>query len=385
MALPYWRLSAYYFFYFAFVGAFSPYFGLYLSSIGFTAADIAIVMSLMQVMRILAPGLWGWLADRIGARTPIIRAAGAASLGGFLIFFSTEQFIGVFVAMALMSFFWSASLPLVEALTLEHLKSRVSRYGAVRVWGSIGFVVTVLVLGDLLERTELGLVLWACSLLLAGIFLCSLSVPEAPVHSERAVATQSLRDILRSGPVAGLFAAAFFMSCAHGALYVFYSIHLDEHGYSKRMIGGLWTLGVLAEIGVFLCMPWLLRRFTLRGLLLAALLAASLRFIIIGWAVASPAWLVGAQLLHGLTFGAFHASSVAALNQWFDARQQARAQALYGSVSFGAGGMVGGLLSGWMWAPLGGAWAFAVSSLFAFAGYLLLRRLWRADTPMGQG
>ena len=385
MALPYWRLSAYYFFYFAFVGAFSPYFGLYLASIGFTAADIAIVMSLMQVMRILAPSLWGWLADRIGARTPIIRVAGAASLGGFLIFFSTEQFIGVFVAMALMSFFWSASLPLVEALTLEHLKSRVSRYGAVRVWGSIGFVVTVLVLGDLLERTDLGLVLWACSILLAGIFLCSLSVPEAPVHAERAVATQSLRDILCSGPVAGLFGAAFFMSCAHGALYVFYSIHLDEHGYSKRLIGGLWTLGVLAEIGVFLCMPWLLRRFTLRSLLLAALLAASLRFVIIGWAVASPAWLVGAQLLHGLTFGAFHASSVAALNQWFDARQQARAQALYGSVSFGAGGMVGGLLSGWMWAPLGGAWAFAVSSLFALAGYLLLRRLWRADASTGQG
>ncbi|MBP6096095.1 MAG: MFS transporter [Methyloversatilis sp.] len=385
MALPYWRLSAYYFFYFAFVGAFSPYFGLYLSSIGFTAADIAIVMSLMQVMRILAPSLWGWLADRIGARTPIIRAAGAASLGGFLIFFSTEQFIGVFVAMALMSFFWSASLPLVEALTLEHLKSRVSRYGAVRVWGSIGFVVTVLVLGDLLERTDLGLVLWACSVLLAGIFLCSLSVPEAPVHAERAVATQSLRDILRSGPVAGLFGAAFFMSCAHGALYVFYSIHLDEHGYSKRLIGGLWTLGVLAEIGVFLCMPLLLRRFTLRAVLMAALLAASIRFIVIGWAVASPAWLVGAQLLHGLTFGAFHASSVAALNQWFDARQQARAQALYGSVSFGAGGMVGGLLSGWMWAPLGGAWAFAVSSLFALAGYLLLRRLWRADTLTAQG
>lgn len=124
MPLPYWRLSAYYLFYFAFVGAFSPYFGLYLSSIGFSAADIAIVMSLMQVMRIVAPGMWGWLADRIGARTPIIRGAGAASLAGFLIFFSTEQFVGVFVAMALMSFFWSASLPLVEALTLEHLKSR---------------------------------------------------------------------------------------------------------------------------------------------------------------------------------------------------------------------------------------------------------------------
>jgi PPP family 3-phenylpropionic acid transporter len=385
MALPYWRLSAYYFFYFAFVGAFSPYFGLYLSSIAFSAADIAIVMSLMQVMRILAPSLWGWLADRIGARVPIVRAAGLASLCGFLVFFSTEQFIGVFIAMALMSFFWSASLPLVEALTLEHLKSGVSRYGGIRVWGSIGFVAAVLVLGDVLERTGLGAVLWACSLLLAGIFLCSMCVPEAPAHAGGAGGIRPLRAVLRRGPVAGLFGAAFFMSCAHGALYVFYSIYLDEHGYGKRLIGGLWTLGVVAEIGVFLAMPWLLRRFTLRALLLLALLAAVIRFLIIGWAVSSLVWLAGAQLLHGLTFGAFHAGSVAALNQWFDARQQARAQALYGSVSFGAGGMAGGLLAGWLWAPFGGVWAFSVSALFAVAGYALLRAQWRPDGAARHG
>ncbi|HEY9192218.1 MAG TPA: MFS transporter [Methyloversatilis sp.] len=385
MPLPYWRLSAYYFFYFAFVGAFSPYFGLYLSSIGFGAADIAIVMSLMQVMRIVAPGMWGWLADRLGARTPIVRAAGAASLGGFLIFFTTETFTGVFVAMALMSFFWSASLPLVEALTLEHLKARVARYGAIRVWGSIGFVVIVLALGEMLDRTGLGAVLWACALLLAGVAACAACLPEAPLHAGAVPATQPLRDILRSRPVAGLFGAAFFMSCAHGALYVFYSIHLDEHGYSKSVIGGLWTLGVLAEIVVFLVMPWLLRRFTLRAMLLTSLLAAVVRFQIIGWAVDSPAWLIVGQLLHGLTFGAFHACSVAALNQWFDARQQARAQALYGSASFGAGGMVGGLISGWMWAPFGGVWAFVLSSLFAAAGLLLFARSWPAEGVSGRG
>ncbi|WP_018409976.1 MFS transporter [Methyloversatilis thermotolerans] len=385
MPLPYWRLSAYYFFYFAFVGAFSPYFGLYLSSIGFTAADIGIVMSLMQVMRIVAPGMWGWLADRIGARTPIIRWAGAASLAGFLIFFATAQFWGVFVAMALMSFFWSASLPLVEALTLEHLKSRVARYGAIRVWGSIGFIVAVLLLGEMLDRTGLRGVLWGCSTVLAGICLFAFSLPEAPRHAERPPATQSLRDILRRRPVAGLFGAAFFMSCAHGALYVFYSIHLDANGYSKSAIGGLWTLGVVAEIGVFLWMPALMRRFSLRVMLLAALIAAVLRFAMIGWLVESLFWLLAAQVLHGLTFGAFHASSVGALNQWFDARQQGRAQALYGSVSFGAGGMVGGLLSGWMWAPLGGAWAYTLSSLFALAGCLLLACMWPASERVAAG
>ena len=185
--------------------------------------------------------------------------------------------------------------------------------------------------------------------------------------------------------MAGLFGAAFFMSCAHGALYVFYSIHLDEHGYSKSLIGALWTLGVLAEIAVFLWMPSLMRRFSLRTMLLAALFAAVLRFAVIGFMVGSLPWLLAAQLLHGLTFGAFHASSVAALNQWFDARQQGRAQALYGSVSFGAGGMVGGLISGWLWAPFGGGWAFALSSLFALAGCVLLARLWHPDEVVRAG
>ena len=95
--------------------------------------------------------------------------------------------------------------------------------------------------------------------------------------------------------------------------------------------------------------------------------------------------LSGGYIVIGLTFGAFHACSVAALNQWFDARQQGRAQALYGSVSFGAGGMVGGLISGWLWAPFGGGWAFALSSLFALAGCVLLARLWHPDEVVRAG
>lgn len=373
--LPYWRLSAYYFFYFAFVGAFSPYFGLYLSSIGFSAWDIGVVMSLMQVMRMLAPNLWGWLADRLGSKMPVVRVAGGASLAGFCIFFMTEHFAGAFLAMALMSFFWSASLPLVETLTLAHLRSAIHRYGAIRLWGSVGFIVAVLVLGWLLDSLPMVAVLWACALLLAGVFLCSLLMPEAEVPL-RADDTASLAGILRVPQVRGLFGACFFMSCAHGALYVFYSIYLDAHGYSKALIGGLWTLGVAAEIAVFVYMPWLMKQVSLRTLMLAALACAVLRFQLIGLGAGSLAVLVFAQLLHGATFGAFHAASVAAVNQWFAGRHHARGQALYGSVSFGAGGMVGGLVSGWVWAPWGGAGAFVLGSVFAAAGFLLLWRVW---------
>jgi len=376
--VPYWRLSAYYFFYFAFIGAFSPYFTLYLKSLHFTAWDIGVLMSLMQVMRLLAPNLWGWLADRLGAKTPIVRGAAVLSLLGFFCFFFAQAFAEFFVGMALLAFFWSAALPLVEALTFTHLGTKASRYGTIRLWGSIGFIVAVLGLGWLLERRPLVATLWVCLGLLGGILACALALPEKSAERHE-TDRLPIGDILRRREVRALFVACFFMAAAHGALYVFYSIYLVERGYGTTMVGFLWTLGVVAEILVFLYLPRLFRRFSLRGILLFSFACAVLRFLMIGWGAAWLAVLLAAQLLHSATFGAYHAAAVAAVSNWFAGRHQARGQALYGSLSFGAGGMVGGLLSGWAWDAVGPSLTFTLSAAFALAGLVLLHQGWKRE------
>ena len=169
------------------------------------------------------------------------------------------------------------------------------------------------------------------------------------------------------------------MTAAHGALNIFYTLFLDAHGVSKSVVGALWTLGVLAEIGVFLVMARVMRRFDLRTILLFSLAAAVLRFVLIGYGVGSLAVLAFAQLLHGLTFGACHAAAIAAVNRWFTGATRGRGQALYSGIAFGAGGLVGGLLSGALWDRLGGELTFAVSSLFALFGYWVVARWVRAD------
>lgn len=375
LMVPYWRLSAYYFFYFAFIGAFFPYFTLYLKSLAFSAWDIGVLMSLMQVMRLLAPNLWGWLADRLGTKTPIVRGAALMSIFGFSCFFFTQSFAGFFVGMALMAFFWSASLPLVEALTFSHLGTQANRYGSVRLWGSVGFIVAVLGLGWLLDRLPLATTLWVSLVILGGILACAMALPEK--REERHETDRlPIGDILRRREVKALFAACFFMAASHGALYVFYSIYLVEHGYSTTMVGFLWTLGVLAEIMVFLYLPRLLHIFHLRTILLFSFFCAVARFLMIGWGVEWLAIVLLAQLLHAATFGAFHAASVAAINGWFAGRHQARGQALYGSISFGAGGMMGGMLSGWLWDSLGAELTYSLSAIFAFVGMIILWRGW---------
>ena len=372
--LPYWRLSGYYFFYFAFIGAFSPYFGLYLQSLSFSAWDIGLLLSQMQLMRLFAPYLWGALADRLAQRVLIIRLAAVLSLLGFSSFFAISSFTAMLIAMALLAFFWSAALPLVETVTFDHLRDEPGRYSRIRVWGSIGFIVAVMGTGALLDRLPLPSLLWVIVATLSGILLYALALPEVAAHTS-ADAQVTVASILRQSRVRALFAACFAMSAAHGALYVFYSIHLADHYYSKFLVGCLWSLGVLAEIVVFFFMVGLSRRFGLRTILLFSFAAAVVRFLMIGQGVEWLSVIVLAQLLHGLTFGAYHAAAIAAVNRWFPGRSQGRGQAMYSSVSFGAGGLVGSLLSGWTWDAWGAAPTFAVSSAFALVG-LLLVALW---------
>lgn len=380
-ALPYWRLSGYYFFYFAFIGAFSPYFGLYLQSLKFSAWDIGLLMSQMQLMRLFGPNLWGWLADRFGRRMAIVRLAALAGLAGFTAFFWLDRLPGMLLAMAVIAFFWSAALPLVETLTFDHLREERGRYSRIRLWGSIGFIVAVLGTGAVLDVLPLNGLLWVCWGILAGILALAAILPDAPMapHPHDSL---PVGDILRQPRVRALLAACFAMSAAHGALYVFLSIHLAGHGYSKAEVGGLWSLGVLAEIVVFMLMTRLNQRYSLRVLLLASFAAAILRFLLIGWGVESLVVMVLAQLMHGLTFGAYHASAIAAVNLWFPGRAQGRGQALYSSISFGAGGLLGGLISGWTWDGIGAGWTYTLASLFAVGGFWLVWRWVRGDVAI---
>jgi PPP family 3-phenylpropionic acid transporter len=106
----------------------------------------------------------------------------------------------------------------------------------------------------------------------------------------------------------------------------------------------------------------------------------------LGWGAASAIVVVLAQLLHGATFGAHHAASVAVTGRWFAGAHQARGQAAYLSVSFGAGGMVGGLASGFLWDTVGPAWTFCFAALAALAGLLVLvRRPAARGAPQADG
>ncbi len=368
--VPYWRLSGFYFAYFGFVGAFSPFWGLYLKSLAFSALQIAILMSLFQVARIFSPSLWGWLADHTGRRVPIIQWLAGLSLLAYVGVFFGTSFSWLFAVMLLLSFFWSASLPLIEAVTLGHLGDRFDRYGHIRLWGSVGFIIAVVGLGYLIDLSGIQSLLWVILGLLATVSLFSWKLPE-PFPASKHKDDGTLRDILRRPEVIALMAACFMMSAAHGVYYTFYSIYLVDHGYSSAQVGWLWALGVICEILVFIYMPRLVKAFGLVTIMLGSLALAFLRFFVIGWAVEVVWLIVLAQTLHAATFGTYHATAVALTHRYFKGKHQSKGQGFYTSVSYGMGGSFGALLSGYAWESLGPSWTFTLSGACAMLGFII--------------
>ena len=368
--VPYWRLSGFYFFYFAFVGAVSPFWGLYLQSLAFNAFQIAVLMSLLQVMRIFAPNIWGHIADLTGRRTAIVQIAAVGSVIVFAGVFVSDNFWWLFVVMAALSFFWSASLPLVEAMTLSHLGERTDRYGRIRLWGSVGFIIMVVGLGYAFDHVSITWLPWAVLAVMLGIVACARVIPDAEILSYPDD-HQSVWDVLKRPEVATLLIACMLMAVTHGPYYTFYSIYLVDHGYDKSTVGWLWALGVLCEIGIFLTIPRIFSRITPHRLILASFALAVLRFLVIAWGVESASLVWGAQILHAFTFGTYHAAAVALIHHHFRGRHQARGQAFYTSLSYGVGGTIGGLASGLTWDSLGSAWTFTLAALSAALAWVV--------------
>ena len=364
------RLSAFYFAYFAYTGAYVAYLPLYLSDRQLSAMHIASVLALAPLARTFAPPAWGWLADASGAHRAIVVFSCAVTAVSFAALPFTERIALVIGVMSLLS---AGALPLVEAITLRQLGSQPGKYGPIRLWGSIGFIAVVMGGGLWLEGYPVTTLPAALAILMLATLGAALALPAAARHANRPRARLRVTREVRA-----LLAAGFCNAVAHGALYAFLSLHLEASGYRATAIGLLWTLGVVAEIAVFAYLPLLFRRYALSTILTASLACGAARFAMLGW-LAADLWIVLlAQLLHAATFGSFHAAAVAAVHRVFPEGAHARGQTLFSGVSYGAGAAVGFFLSGWAWGEAGARGAFSLAVIASALGAFFALRLRRA-------
>lgn len=369
--IPYWRLSSFYLFYFALLGSTAPFLALYFHHLGFSSARIGELVAIPMLMRCIAPNLWGWLGDRSGQRLLIVRLGALSTLASFSLIFFDKSYAWLALVMALHAFFWHAVLPQFEVITLAHLHGQTARYSQIRLWGSIGFILTVVGLGRLFDALSLDVYPLALVIIMAGIVVASLWVPNAQPPGQQERSPGGFLKQLASPGVVAFYVCVALMQLSHGPYYTFLTLHLEQLGYSRGVIGMLWALGVVAEVLMFLAMSRILARVSLRRVLMASFALAALRWLLLGNFAEHLLVLLLAQVLHAATFGSFHAASIAFVQRSFAARQQGQGQALYAALA-GTGGALGALYSGYSWNLLGAATTFSIASVAALAAAVII-------------
>ena len=359
--------------YFAAMGAFQIYAPLWFRDLGLSALAIGSIASLQSWTRVFAPYSWAWIADhssdrarlvdkptglalwvlRLGRPGALVRLAGVLCVAFALALALAGRFgaAAVSACVALLFIANGAVIPLMEASLAHHLNLAAGggaggRYGRARVWGSIGFMAAVLLVGALLNALGirawpwLVLLLWG---LLAGS-LWHLPLTNDPAHHDRAPV--GALAVLRRPEVAWFFVGIFLTVLAHVSLYAFFSLFAASFGMSESAIGMLWSVGVLVEIGFFWTQGHWFGRLSMHNWLLLAALVSALRF---GAMAAFGQWmavLVLTQMTHAITFAAQHAACITLVSRYFPGRLRGRGQALYTTLGYGASGVIGGVAGG---------------------------------------
>jgi PPP family 3-phenylpropionic acid transporter len=357
-------LRACYFFFFSILGIMVPYLGVFFDSRGFNAQEIGFLLAILMATRIVAPNVWAAVADRTGMRSELIKLGSCAAAITYISFFFDGSFVYLAISLAIYTFFWNAILAQLEVITLETLGDKAERYGAIRSWGSVGYIVLVISGGLAIDYWGPEVLPYMGMILFLGLFACSLPLPA----NRSVVVNKSERPKLKlDASLVWFMLSAMLLQMSVGPFYGFFVLYLKQVGYSETIAGLLVALGVLAEIVIFFYSSRLIRQYGIRVLLVVSILLTVIRWLLLAFGVEYVSLLIISQLLHAFTFGLVHAASIHFIHRHFNVSHRSTGQALYASVSFGVGGALGTWISGIIWgdgSQIMWVWIFAAGCAF---------------------
>ena len=353
----------------------TPYFQRLLSMRGFDHYAIGVILGWFEFMAVVAPPIWGLLSDWSRKPRLVLALAIAGVAPSFLLFGTTSALLPAIGAAILFGFFYRPLVPLTDGVTFRCIHARGGDYGRIRIGGSIGFLVAVLMLEQLgIAKDTTGRMILLAMMVATGVHLFSvLIIPHPPADTSRTDKVERKpRNFaaLATRPLIMLTLCGFLGRIAMTSYYSFFTLYLqDVHQF--RQAGYLWVLGPLSELPLIFFSRRIMDRIGVRSLFALGLVGIAMRLT--GLGLASTIWLViPLQLLHCLTFGAFHTASVTYVSYSVPARLQSSAQTLFAGLTAGGGALVGGFLGGWVCRAWGFRPLYLSFSLFAVVALVVL-------------
>ncbi len=366
-------LSLTYFFYFGQLGVFVPFAGLFLDSRNFSSSQIGTLLALVAISRIIGPNLWAASVDKSGKIGEVLRLGCLLAFITFSAIFFVYDYWLLCLTFCLMMMFWTAVLPQLEVITVKATENSQGGYGRLRVWGSIGFIVFSVLAGFLIDWFGAEAIIYLSALVLLLLYVSSMLIV-APQHKPEAHSEVKTDYKLVFSLLFIVFMLAnTLLQISFGTYYNFFALYMQDKGYSGSLTGVFIAIGVTAEIFIFVYAASLLKHYKVLVLLAFSILLTSIRWLALAFFADNIIIIMLSQVIHALSFGLTHAASVYFLSQYFSSRFQSRAQALYVSITFGAGSALGSVIAGILWSDgTGATQSFVFSAACAFIAGMML-------------
>jgi len=352
----FFKLSAFYFFYFAAVGVYVIFLPKVLHDLGYTAMQIGIVFALAPLMRFATPFLF---LKHITLNQTIFKTALFLSILCSMLFYLTvENFYLFMINNAILGASLSLILPYLEVTAIKILGK--DRYGKSRLYGSIGFTVIALMLGHFLTHPFVALHYYLAVNILTVIFALLLLKYDDVKHDE--TIPKEPFSFFKYWP---LWVSLFFMQLSFGGFYNFFTIYETSYGISLEMTSYMWSFGVICEIILLYFQAPILKK-NLLNVIKFSLAITIVRWILLFAFPENITIIFISQSIHAFSFGLYHSATIMYLYSLYENKKLAQ-QFMYG-VAYGLGGFLGALVAGWLY----GEYLFLYSALFTFCAFLFL-------------
>jgi PPP family 3-phenylpropionic acid transporter len=351
-------------------GAYLPFINLFLAERGLSGREIGVLAAVSPIMTLLVAPAWGSAADRGGSRLGVLRWVLAGTAGSVLLLGAPRTFWLLLPAMGLFMLFQVAIIPLGDAAVAAAAAEQDTSYGRLRLWGSIGFALGGLGMGQLASRFGLGAIFPLYALLTAlALPVMWRMVPREPpaTAGSRPAGTWTL---LQDRPLTLILIIAGVAATGITAGYLFLFVFLDSLGARAGLIGAVSAVGALVEVPFML---WGGRVIQRRGA--PPVFAAGMGLFALGWGLyavlESPLLAPAIQALNGAALGLLWPAGVTFVAQRAPAGQAATAQALLSAVMYGVAPLLAAQLAGAIYDLAGARWVLAVAAGTMALGVLL--------------
>lgn len=339
-------LRGLYFLVFCCTAAWLPLFADLCAAKGFSGTQTGLLLSATPFMMLALQPFNGMIADRLGYRSSLSTAAlltGVSYLG----YLYDGGFYWMLFVTLLMSFFYNNLQPILDSLSLQlsHVSSKIS-YGSLRLAGAAGWSFTGILAGQLIERTDIHIIIWIASASMLLVFLLSLSLQSVKKEKEE-VTPPPISSLFQNRSLLFLLACVFLVSAGGTTIWNFYSLYMKENGASASLVGYGLSLQGLCELPFFYFSASILFRLGVRTTLFITVMATSLRLFLYS-AISYPPAAIPVELLHGISWSLFWVACVEYVNRAVPAVWMATGQSLLYAAYYGAGAIAGNFWTGWL-------------------------------------